>query len=90
MVAHCVQSAPSELLARVHDRHRIWTRFELAKGAQDRFLVAVTRSVAVLRVERVLDASRTRQLQDAVSPLRVGIAISAGLQRELLRAELNH
>ena len=39
MVAHCFASAPCELLARVHDRHRIWTRFELAKGAQDRFLV---------------------------------------------------
>ena len=39
MVAHCFESAPSELLACVHDRHPIWTRFELPKGAQDKFRV---------------------------------------------------
>jgi hypothetical protein len=37
MVAHCFEGDPCELLARVHDRHPVWTRLELAKGAQDNF-----------------------------------------------------
>jgi hypothetical protein len=32
MVAHCFESDPCELLARVHNRHPVWTRLELAKG----------------------------------------------------------
>jgi hypothetical protein len=30
MVAHCFESDPCELLARVHDRYPVWTRLELA------------------------------------------------------------
>jgi hypothetical protein len=37
MVAHCFESDPCELLARVHDRHPVWTRLELAKGSQGNF-----------------------------------------------------
>jgi hypothetical protein len=37
MLAHCFESDPCELLTRVHDRHPVWTRLELAKGAQDNF-----------------------------------------------------
>jgi hypothetical protein len=37
MVAHCFESDPCELLARVHDRHAVWTRLELAKGFQGNF-----------------------------------------------------
>src|ERR1039457_7426134 len=37
MVAHCFESDPRELLALVHDRHPVWTRLELAKGAQGNF-----------------------------------------------------
>jgi hypothetical protein len=36
---HCFQSDPCELLARVHDRHPVWTPLELAKGAQGNFRV---------------------------------------------------
>ena len=39
MVAHCFESDPCELLARVHDRHPVWTRLELAKGTRDKFRV---------------------------------------------------
>ena len=35
MVAHCFESDPCEVLARVHDRHPVWTRLELAKGTRD-------------------------------------------------------
>src|SRR5208283_1032084 len=34
MVAHCFESDPCELLARVRDSHPVWTRLEPAKGAQ--------------------------------------------------------
>jgi hypothetical protein len=40
MVAHCFESDPCELLARVHGRHPVWIRLELANGAQDNFPVA--------------------------------------------------
>ena len=31
MVAHCFEGDPCKLLGRVHDRHPVWTRLELAK-----------------------------------------------------------
>jgi hypothetical protein len=40
MVAHCSESDPCELLARIHDRHTVWTRLELTKGAQGNFRIA--------------------------------------------------
>ena len=40
MVAHCFESDPCELLARVHDKDPFWTRLELTKGGQDNFRMA--------------------------------------------------
>jgi hypothetical protein len=45
MVAHCFESDPCELLARVHCGHPVWTRLELAKGAHGNFRVAVIRDL---------------------------------------------
>jgi hypothetical protein len=39
LVAHCFECDPCELLADVHDRHPVWTRLELAKGAQGNFRI---------------------------------------------------
>src|SRR5580704_2626213 len=38
-VARSFESDPCELLARVHGRRPVWTRLELANGAQDNFLL---------------------------------------------------
>ena len=38
--AHCFESDPCDALARVHGRHPVWTRLELAEGAQDNFRIA--------------------------------------------------
>ena len=38
--AHCFQRDPCEPLAGVHGGHPVWTRLELAKGAQDNFRIA--------------------------------------------------
>ena len=48
MGVHCFESDPCELLARVHDRHPVWTRLELAEGARMTSGSGVTREQAML------------------------------------------
>jgi hypothetical protein len=40
VAAPCFESDSCELLALVHDRHPVWTRLELAEGAQGNFRMA--------------------------------------------------
>ena len=37
--AHCFESDPCDVLTRVYGRHPVWTRLELAEGAQDNFRI---------------------------------------------------
>jgi hypothetical protein len=61
MVARCFESDPWELLARVHDTHPVWTRLELAKGAQVDFRMGKIRrrAQAPPRVGLVFDREIT-------------------------------
>src|SRR5258708_18801535 len=61
MVANYFESSPRELLARVHDRHPVWTRLELAQEEQS------SRQQTICRHER----SRVSEYcEDCESPCR--------------------